>query len=119
MIRLSSALTPGLSSTTGIIPVRPLTSFQTLGERWGHSKPTVSRLLKKLEKMNLITLVSFRGNHGSMIYLNNYLSIMFNISDVLIDKEEIAMKMKLPIYIPKEAPAEETENQRLCAYQKQ
>lgn len=27
----------------------PLTSFQTLGERWGHSKPTVSRLLKKLE----------------------------------------------------------------------
>ena len=64
---------------------------------------------KKLEKMNLITLVSFRGNHGSMIYLNNYLSIMFNISDVLIDKEEIAMKMKLPIYIPKETPAEETE----------
>lgn len=59
--------------------------------------------------MNLITLVSFRGNHGSMIYLNNYLSIMFNISDVLIDKEEIAMKMKLPIYIPKETPAEETE----------
>lgn len=86
----------------------PLTSFQTLGERWGHSKPTVSRLLKKLEKMNLITLVSFRGNHGSMIYLNNYLSIMFNISDVLIDKEEIAMKMKLPIYIPKEATAEGT-----------
>ena len=93
----------------------PLTSFQTLGERWGHSKPTVSRLLKKLEKMNLITLVSFRGNHGSMIYLNNYLSIMFNISDVLIDKEEIAMQMKLPIYIPNEAPAEETaERETLC-----
>ena len=93
----------------------PLTSFQTLGERWGHSKPTVSRLLKKLEKMNLITLVSFRGNHGSMIYLNNYLSIMFNISDVLIDKEEIAMQMKLPIYIPNETPAEETaEPETLC-----
>lgn len=93
----------------------PLTSFQTLGERWGHSKPTVSRLLKKLEKMNLITLVSFRGNHGSMIYLNNYLSIMFNISDVLIDKEEIAMKMKLPIYISKETPAEETaEPETVC-----
>ena len=93
----------------------PLTSFQTLGDRWGHSKPTVSRLLKKLEKMNLITLVSFRGNHGSMIYLNNYLSIMFNISDVLIDKEEIAMKMKLPIYIPKETPAEEpAEPESVC-----
>lgn len=86
----------------------PLTSFHTLGERWGHSKPTVSRLLKKLEKMDLITLISFRGNHGSMIYLNNYLSTMFNVSDVLIDKEEIAMKMKLPINIPSGSETNET-----------
>lgn len=84
----------------------PLTSFQTLGKRWGHSKPTVSRLLKKLEKMGLITLVSFRGKYGSMIYLNNYLSVMFNMSDVLIDKEEIAMKMQLPIHIPEELSSE-------------
>ena len=55
------------------------------------------------------------SNYGSMIYLNNYLSIMFNISDVLIDKEEIAMKMKLPIYIPKETPEEETaEPETVC-----
>lgn len=43
-----------------------------------------------------------------MIYLNNYLSVMFNISDVMIDKEEIAMKMELPIHIPDEIPTEET-----------
>ncbi len=86
----------------------PLTSFQALGQRWGHSKPTVSRLLKKLEKMGLITLISFRGKYGSMIYLNNYLSIMFDISDVLIDKEEIAMKMKLPIHIPESSEPENT-----------
>lgn len=35
-----------------------------------------------------------------MIYLNYYLSVMFDISDVMIDKEEIAMKMQLPIHIP-------------------
>lgn len=80
----------------------PLTSFQTLAERWGQSKATVSRLLKKLEKKEMITLISFKGKHGSIIYLNNFLSVMFNISDVMIDKEEVAMKMQLPIHIPDE-----------------
>ena len=50
--------------------------------------------------MNLITLVSFTGKHGSMIYLNDYLSVMFDISDVMIDKDEIAMTMQLPIHVP-------------------
>ena len=77
----------------------PLTSYQTLGERWGHSKATVSRILKKFEEMNLITLITFRGKHGSLIYLNHFLSVMFEISDVMIDKEEIAMQMQLPIHI--------------------
>lgn len=80
----------------------PLTSFQTLGDRWGHSKATVSRILKKFEENNLITLISFKGKHGSMIYLNYYLSVMFDISDVMIDKEEVAMHMQLPIHIPEE-----------------
>ena len=61
----------------------PLTSFQSLGERWGHSKTTISRILKKFEELNFITLVSFKGKHGSMIYLNYYLSVMFDISDVM------------------------------------
>ena len=80
----------------------PLTSFQTLAERWGQSKASVSRLLKKLETKELITLISFKGKHGSMIYLNTYLSVMFDISDVMIDKEEVAMKMQLPIHIPED-----------------
>ena len=78
----------------------PLTSFQSLGERWGHSKTTISRILKKFEELNFITLVSFKGKHGSIIYLNYYLSVMFDISDVMIDKEEIAMNMQLPIHVP-------------------
>ncbi|WP_164689888.1 hypothetical protein [Luxibacter massiliensis] len=48
----------------------------------------------------MITLLNFKGKHGSVIYLNNYLSVMFNTSDVLIDREEIAMNMKLPLQIP-------------------
>ena len=34
-----------------------------------------------------------------MVYLRNYLSVMFNISDVMIDKEELPVEMQLPIHI--------------------
>lgn len=57
----------------------PLFSYQYLAERWQQSKSSVSRLLKKLENNDMITLISYSGKHGSMIYLNNYLSVMFNI----------------------------------------
>ena len=77
----------------------PLFSYQELAKRWKQSKSSVSRLLKKLEDTDMITLISYSGKHGSMVYLRNYLSVMFNISDVMIDKEEIAMKMQLPIHI--------------------
>lgn len=78
----------------------PLVNYQSLGERWGISKASVSRMLKKLEEKEHITLINFKGRHGSIIYLNNYLSVMFNVSDVMIDKEEVAMTMQLPIHIP-------------------
>ena len=78
----------------------PLVNYQSLGERWGISKASVSRMLKKLEEKEYITLINFKGRHGSVIYLNNYLSVMFNVSDVMIDKEEVAMTMQLPIHIP-------------------
>lgn len=83
----------------------PLFSYQELAGRWKQSKSSVCRLLKKLEDNNMITLISYSGKHGSMIYLCNYLSVMFNISDVMIDKEEIAMKMQLPIHITEDAPS--------------
>lgn len=80
----------------------PLFSYQELARRWKQSKSSVSRLLKKLEDTDMITLISYSGKHGSMVYLRNYLSVMFNISDVMIDKEEVAMKMQLPIHIPED-----------------
>ncbi len=90
MIHLCKALMPGpvvyFRNQTG----NPLFSYQELARRWKQSKSSVSRLLKKLEDTDMITLISYSGKHGSMVYLRNYLSVMFNISDVMIDKEEIA-----------------------------
>ena len=63
----------------------PLISYTELGLRWGISKATVSRTLNKLQNKEYLSLVSFTGRHGSVIYLCNYLSTMFSISDVMID----------------------------------
>ena len=43
-----------------------------------------------------------------MIYLQNYLSTMFEISDVLIDKEEVAMTLNIHLELPETAETEES-----------
>ena len=78
----------------------PLTSYGDLSLRWGISKASVSRVLNKLQSAEYLSLVSFPGRHGSVIYLCSYLSTMFNISDVMIDKEEISMVFQIPITLP-------------------
>ena len=78
----------------------PLVSYNELSQRWGISKTTVGRVLKKLEQMKYISLVTFSGRRGSVIYLQNYLSTMFQISDVMIDKEEVAMVLNIKISLP-------------------
>lgn len=80
----------------------PLTSYSELSERWGRSRATVCRILKKLEGLDLLSIIPFTGNHGSVIYLKNYLSTMFNISDVMIDKEEVALSLSLSVNVPDE-----------------
>lgn len=77
----------------------PLTNYSDLALRWGISKATVSRILNKLQNKEYLSLVSFTGRHGSVIYLCSYLSTMFNISDVMIDKEEISMTFQVPVHI--------------------
>ena len=47
--------------------------------------------------------VNFQGTHGSAIYVKRYLSTMFEISDVLLDKEELAMALNIDIKVPEEA----------------
>lgn len=80
----------------------PLVSYTELAERWGVSKATAGRYLKKLNELGYISQAAFPGTHGSAIYLQNYLSTMFQISDVLIDKEEVAMALKIKIILPDE-----------------
>ncbi len=78
----------------------PLISYSDLAQRWGISKATVSRVLKKLEQLGYISLLTFPGRYGTAIYLQNYLSTMFQISDVMIDKEEVAMSLSIKVHIP-------------------
>jgi len=85
---------------------KPLTNYNELGTRWGMSKSSVCKTLRKLEESEYISLVTFKGNHGSVIYLENYLSTMFNISDVMTDKEEVSLSLSLPIKIPDALPEE-------------
>ena len=77
----------------------PLLNYTDLSQRWGLSRSTVGRVLKKLSKLEYLTLMSFPGRTGSVIYLNNYLSTMFQVSDVMVDKDEVAMSLNIKIQL--------------------
>lgn len=87
----------------------PLLSYNDLALRWGISKASVCRVLKHLEEIEYIKTIHFTGRIGSVIYLQNYLSTMFQISDVLIDKEEVAMVLHIKIKLPAETCEEQEE----------
>lgn len=75
----------------------PRTCYSDLSKRWGIGKATISRMFKKLQSNGYLTCLNFSGSQGTVIYLNNYLSVMFNICDVPVDKEEVAFTLKLRI----------------------
>ncbi|RFZ77639.1 MarR family transcriptional regulator [Lacrimispora amygdalina] len=83
----------------------PLVTYSELGSRWGLSKATVGRVLKKLSDAGYLSLMTFPGRHGSVIYLQSYLSTMFQISDVMIDKEEVAMVLNIKLELPEDEKA--------------
>ena len=66
----------------------------------------MGRLLKKLADFDYLSLLTFPGRSGTVIYLKNYLSTMFQISDVMIDKEEVAMCLNLRVSVPDTIPPE-------------
>lgn len=78
----------------------PLIGYAELAERWGISKATVARFLKKLRELDFIETLAFPGTHGTAIYLRRYLSTMFEISDVMIDKDEVAMALNIKLDLP-------------------
>lgn len=77
----------------------PLVSYAELAQRWGASKATVGRVLRKLEKAGYLSMFTFPGRHGTAIYLQNYLSTMFQISDVMVDKDEVAMSLCIKVSV--------------------
>ena len=88
----------------------PLLTYNDLAARWNISRATAGRMVKHLEELKYIKVIAFSGRKGSVIYLENYLSTMFHISDVLIDKEEVAMVLNIKISLPeKEEENVETE----------
>ena len=94
----------------------PLLNYSDLAQRWGLSRSTVGRLLNKLSALEYLTLMSFPGRTGSVIYLNSYLSIMFQVSDVMVDKDEVAMCLNIRVQLPDAAESEEShlENPKIC-----
>ena len=63
--------------------------------------------MNKLADQEYITLLPFEGKRVCVIYLNNYLFTMFEISDVMIDKEEVALSLKIQIEVPDKMPDSE------------
>ncbi len=80
----------------------PLIGYAELSTRWGISKATAFRYIQKLRDLDFIKTVAFGGTHGSAIYVCRYLSTMFEISDVLVDKEELAMALNIKIDLPED-----------------
>ena len=49
--------------------------------------------MKKLSELGHVKLMSYPGTYGSVISLQGYMSTMFQVSDLMVDKEEIAMSL--------------------------
>jgi hypothetical protein len=80
----------------------PFVSYNELAQRWGLSKSTAGRVLNLLAELDYLTLIPCTGRRGTVIYLNHYLSTMFEISDVMIDKEEVAMTLHVNVKVSDE-----------------
>ncbi|MBQ8752064.1 MAG: hypothetical protein IJZ13_03060 [Clostridia bacterium] len=64
--------------------------------RFQHQALTI---LDDLQDRHLLTYTVL--GHGSAIYLKSYLSTMFQISDVMVDKEEVAMSLHIEVELPR------------------
>ena len=91
----------------------PLLGYTELAQRWGVSKATAGRYVRKLIALDYISAVSFAGTHGTALYLKNYLSTMFQISDILVDKDEVAMVLHLSVPVDEHTEVEKTSGSNL------
>ena len=75
----------------------PLLHYADLAARWGVSKSTVCRAVQKFEELELLGVVRFPGNNGAVLYLKNYLSTMFLVSDLVPSLEKLAIVLHIDL----------------------
>lgn len=82
----------------------PVTSYSSLGERWGWSKAKVCRFLKAFSKY--LTVYSLGSNRGSVIYMNYFITEQFSsdldnprYTNILPTKEQVLLAF---LELPKE-----------------
>ena len=68
-----------------------------LSKRWNVSAKTAEKYLQKLKNHGYIYYKEDIGVNGMVIYLGRDLTAMFRVSDVLLDKEEIPMKVNVKL----------------------
>ena len=73
----------------------PFVSYSMLAKRWGRSKIMVRHILKKLCKLGYPSIFPSPEHQGMMLYLKNYFSAMFQISDIMVDKDELPLSLHL------------------------
>ena len=92
----------------------PLTSYADMATRWNVSKATAGRMVRKLDDCGYLTGLNFPGRHGSVYYLNGYLSTMFEICDLPVDKEEVALCFKIRLDFADQEPSVSVPEQKIC-----
>lgn len=86
----------------------PLVSCAALAARWGVSKATVHRVLKKFEQLSLVAVHHYPGKRGSVIVMQGYLSTMFSVADACPTRQALAAELALPTREGAGCPAEAT-----------
>ena len=74
-------------------------TYEELCSRWGLSRSGVRHVLRKLERTGFITLRGSPHSPEMLIYLAGELAASFQVSDILLDKDELPMTMRIPFLV--------------------
>ena len=72
---------------------KPTVDSGQLAKRWNVSAKTAEKYLQKLKNHGYIYYKADIGVNGMMVYLGKDITSMFRLSDVLLDKEEIPLRV--------------------------
>jgi len=82
---------------------KPLVDCGYLSKRWNVSATTADKYLQKLKNHGYIYYKETVGVNGIAVYLGRELTSMFRLSDVLLDKEEIPLKVNVKLELDEKA----------------